>query len=479
MPHRIAATNKHEKHKEPNASFTDPVEGLKRVTAESDLADSRVQSATLSRPREPHAPTGLNPSPPKHLENLLPATRMLGGELLQGDFVAGRFAALLVDARTESGPARQAPLAREAASVHPGLGSQVARRHAIKAGFVISNPPPTQTVEHPHPFHEREAVVRRWRNNSVPPDISTAMRNVSARSSSKSDVAVDPRFAGPRPPYAAKISAKQPGHEDQLLTPADHGEESYVGSGRLRGRVALITGGDSGIGRSIAIAFAREGADVAISHLPEETKDVEATALLVRGAAQRVACFPCDISQEQPCITLVEKVIEEFGKLDILVNNAAYQMTHEELDDWSSEEWDHTFRVNVYGMFYLSKAALEHLPPGGVIINTASIQSLQPKSHLLAYATSKGAVLNFTKALAELAMEKGVRVNAVAPGPVWTPLIPSTMPEEKVRNFGENTLFGRAAQPAEIAPAYVFLASNEARYMTGELVPITGGRTPL
>lgn len=165
--------------------------------------------------------------------------------------------------------------------------------------------------------------------------------------------------------------------------------------------------------------------------------------------------------------------------MDILVNNAAYQMTHEELDDWSSEEWDHTFRVNVYGMFYLSKAALEHLPPGGVIINTASIQSLQPKSHLLAYATSKGAVLNFTKALAELAMEKGVRVNAVAPGPVWTPLIPSTMPEEKVRNFGENTLFGRAAQPAEIAPAYVFLASNEARYMTGELVPITGGRTPL
>jgi NAD(P)-dependent dehydrogenase (short-subunit alcohol dehydrogenase family) len=247
----------------------------------------------------------------------------------------------------------------------------------------------------------------------------------------------------------------------------------------LKGRVALITGGDSGIGRAVAIAYAREGADVAINYLPEEAKDADDTASLVKQAGQRILCLPGDISQEETCVGIIEEVVKEFGKLHILVNNAAFQMTHQTMDEWSSEEWDHTFRVNLYSMFYLCKAAMKHLKPGGVIINTASIQSLQPKSHLLAYATSKGAVLNFTKALAELAMQQGVRVNAVGPGPVWTPLIPSTMPEEKVKSFGRDTVFGRAAQPAEIAPAYVFLASNEATYMTGELIAITGGKTPL
>ena len=290
---------------------------------------------------------------------------------------------------------------------------------------------------------------------------------------------LDPRTAGPKPPYEFELSRSQPGTEDQLITRADHGEDSYKGSGRLVGRVALITGGDSGIGRAVAIAYAREGAHIAINFLPEETKDAAETVRLVGQAGQKILCVPGDISNEETCVDIIEAIVKEFGRLDILVNNAAFQMTHKELDEWSSEEWDHTFRVNIYSIFYLCKAAMKHLKPGGVIINTASIQSLQPKSHLLAYASSKGAVLNFTKALAQLAMAQGVRVNAVGPGPVWTPLIPSTMPEEKVKTFGQDTVFGRAAQPAEIAPAYVFLASDEARYMTGELLAITGGKTPV
>lgn len=290
---------------------------------------------------------------------------------------------------------------------------------------------------------------------------------------------IDPREAGPKPPYDSVESRSQPGAQKQLETPADHGEESYKGSGRLKGRAALITGGDSGIGRAIAIAYAREGADVAINYLPEEETDATETARWVEQAGQRVLRTPGDISQEQNCIKIVEDVVKKFGKLDILVNNAAFQMTHQDVDEWSSEEWDHTFRVNIYSIFYLCKAAMKHLKPGGVILNTASIQSLQPKSHLLAYASTKGALLNFTKGLAQLAMEQGVRVNAVAPGPVWTPLIPSSMPAEKARTFGQDTVFGRAAQPAEIAPAYVFLASDDASYMTGELLSVTGGKTPL
>ncbi len=290
---------------------------------------------------------------------------------------------------------------------------------------------------------------------------------------------IDPRRAGPAPPYESLVSRQQPGTQDQMITKPDHGEESYQGWGRLNNRVALITGGDSGIGRAVAIAYSREGADVAISYLPEESEDAAKTAEWVEQAGRRALRLPGDISQEAGCIEIIESVVREFGQIDILVNNAAYQMTHEEMEEWSSEEWEHTFRVNIHAMFYLCKAAMKHLKPGGVIINTASIQSLRPKSQLLAYATSKGAVLNFTKALAELAMKQGIRVNAVGPGPVWTPLIPSTMEEEKVRNFGGTTLFGRAAQPAEIAPAYVFLASNDATYMTGELLAITGGQTPL
>ena len=289
----------------------------------------------------------------------------------------------------------------------------------------------------------------------------------------------DPREAGPKPPYEFDSTQQQPGTDDQLVTPADYGETSYVGFDRLKNRVALITGGDSGIGRAVALAYAREGADVAIGYLPEEQKDADDTKALVESAGRKLLQLPGDISDESVCEDLIEQVMEKFGRLDILVNNAAYQRTHEDVDEWSSDEWDHTFRVNIYAMFYLCRAALKRMKPGGVIINTASIQSLQPKSHLLAYAATKGAILNFTKGLAEVAMKDGVRVNAVAPGPVWTPLIPSTMPAEKAKNFGQDTAFGRAAQPVEIAPAYVFLATNDARFMTGELVAVTGGKTPL
>lgn len=293
------------------------------------------------------------------------------------------------------------------------------------------------------------------------------------------DGPVDPREAGPKPPYDAIVEIRQPGDDSQLRTKADYGEESYEGFGRLKGRVALITGGDSGIGRAVALAYAREGADVAISFLPEEEKDAKETTRLVEQAGRRSLELPGDISQEPHCAQIVDRVFKEFGKLDVLINNAAFQLTHGDVEEWSIEEWDHTFKTNIYAIFYLCRAALPRMKPGGVIINTASIQSLQPKSHLLAYAATKGAILNFTKGLAELAMKQGVRVNAVAPGPVWTPLIPSSMDEEKVKNFGADTAFGRAAQPAEIAPAYVFLATNDARYMTGELVAVTGGKTPL
>lgn len=293
------------------------------------------------------------------------------------------------------------------------------------------------------------------------------------------DPALDPREAGPKPPYDFEATKQQPGKDRQLHTPADHGEESYQGFDRLKGRAALITGGDSGIGRAIAIAYAREGADVAIGFLPEEKDDAQETRRWVEQAGRKFLELPGDISQEKQCLSMIDSVFAEFGRLDILVNNAAFQRTHEDVDEWSSEEWDHTFRTNIYAMFYLCKAAIPRMKPGAVILNTASIQSLDPSPHLLAYAASKGAILNFTKGLAQLVIEKGIRVNAVAPGPVWTPLIPSTMPPEKAKNFGKDSAFGRAAQPAELAPAYVFLATNEASFMTGELVSATGGKAPL
>jgi NAD(P)-dependent dehydrogenase (short-subunit alcohol dehydrogenase family) len=287
----------------------------------------------------------------------------------------------------------------------------------------------------------------------------------------------DPRGQGAKPEYPQQPIAV-PGSESELTPRADHGEESYRGLGRLTGRVALITGGDSGIGRAVALAYAREGANVAISYLPEEEKDAEETAGWVERAERKALRLPGDIRDQRHCESLIDRTFDEFGRLDILVNNAAFQSTHESIAEFSTEELDRTFKTNVYAMFWLCRAALPRMESGSTIINTASIQAFDPSPNLLAYAPTKAAIVNFTKALSQIAMRQGVRVNAVAPGPVWTPLIPSTMPEEKVKNFGADTVFERAAQPVEIAPVFVFLASNESRFVSGEVYGVTGGQMP-
>jgi NAD(P)-dependent dehydrogenase (short-subunit alcohol dehydrogenase family) len=288
---------------------------------------------------------------------------------------------------------------------------------------------------------------------------------------------VDPKKQGPKPEYPQE-PIDPPGSIDEMNPKADHGEKTYTGLGRLTDRVALITGGDSGIGRAVAIAYAREGADVLISYLPEEESDAADTAQWVEKAGRKVITMPGDIQDEQHCAGLVDRAFDEFGRLDILVNNAAFQMTHDTIEEFSTEEFDRTFRTNVYAMFWLCRAALPRMKPGSAIINTASIQGYEPSPQLLAYAPTKAAIISFTKALSQMAMKTGVRVNAVAPGPVWTPLIPSTMPAERFKKFGQDTDFGRAAQPVEIAPVFVFLASNEARYVNGEVYGVTGGKTP-
>ena len=283
-----------------------------------------------------------------------------------------------------------------------------------------------------------------------------------------------PTQAQPQPPYP-KQTQPYPGRESEMQPRPDYGEQSYRGSGRLTGKRALITGGDSGIGRAVALAFAREGADVLIAYLNEED-DAQETARVVREAGRACITVSGDISDESHCRRLVERAVGELGGLDILVNNAAYQMTRDGIEGISSDEWDHTLKTNLYAMFWLCRAALPKMGEGGAIINTTSIQAYQPSPSLLAYATTKGGILTFTKALAQEAIKRGIRVNGVAPGPIWTPLIPSTMPAEHVEQFGQNTPTGRAGQPAELAPVYVFLASPESSYITGEVIGATGGR---
>jgi hypothetical protein len=260
--------------------------------------------------------------------------------------------------------------------------------------------------------------------------------------------------------------------------PVDHGEESYKGNQRLTGKVAILSGSDSGIGRAVAIAFAREGADLVLSFLPEEEKDAKETVRWVEQAGRRAITTPGDIRDAGYCKKLVEVADQEFGGMDIVVNNAAFQRTYEKITDVPAEEFATTFQTNVFGTFYLSQAALPKIRKGGSIINTCSIQSYEPSAELVAYAPTKAALVSLTKVLAKAAGKQGIRVNGVAPGPVWTPLIPSTMPQEKVKSFGKNTVFERPAQPAELAPLYVFLASQDATYVTGEIYGATGGRTP-
>ncbi|HKQ29313.1 MAG TPA: SDR family oxidoreductase [Burkholderiales bacterium] len=265
-----------------------------------------------------------------------------------------------------------------------------------------------------------------------------------------------------------------PGLEKEMRPRPDYGEKSYVGHDRLKGRKALITGGDSGIGRAVALAFAREGADVAISYVAgKEEEDARETARVIEASGRRCAQVPGDIQDPAQCRDIVLRVVREFGGLDILVNNAAFQMTHGSILEMPPEEIDRVFRTNVYAMFYLCQAAIPQMPPGSSIINTTSIQAYQPAPRLLHYAASKAAIVNFTKGLSQELAERGIRVNAVAPGPVWTPLIPSTM---DVEHFGESSPLKRAAQPVEMAPIYVLLASTESSYVTGMIYGATGGQ---
>ena len=293
-----------------------------------------------------------------------------------------------------------------------------------------------------------------------------------------SNAEIDPRKAGPRPPFKEQAQIKMPGKTSEMVPKPDHGEIGYEGHELLKGCAAVITGADSGIGRAVAVAFAREGADVVISFLEEE-EDANETAELVKAAGRRALLIPGDIREEKHCDSIIHKCVDAFGRLDVLVNNAAFQSTHSDTGEISTEDFDRAFRTNVYATFFLSRAALKHMKPGASIINTSSIQGFDPSGNLLHYAATKGAIANMTRTLAELAIEHGVRVNGVAPGPVWTPLIPSTMPAEKVKKFGENTMLKRPAQPAEIAPLYVFLASSLASYVTGEIYGATGGSMPL
>ena len=263
---------------------------------------------------------------------------------------------------------------------------------------------------------------------------------------------------------------------DQMDAQPDHGEESYRGSGRLTGKKALITGGDSGIGRAVAIAFAREGADVAFVYLPNEDEDARETAKWVEQAGRKAVQIPADIRDEQTCQQIVEQAVQELGGLDVLVNNAAYQMAQPGgLEDITTEQFDRVLKTNLYGMFWITKAAVKHMGEGGSIINTSSIQAYQPSPELLDYAMTKGAIVNFSKGLGQALAERGIRVNTVAPGPIWTPLIPATMPSEKVAKFGSDVPLGRAGQPVELAPAFVFFASQESSYVTSQVLGVTGG----
>ncbi|HEY0536476.1 MAG TPA: SDR family oxidoreductase [Actinoplanes sp.] len=268
---------------------------------------------------------------------------------------------------------------------------------------------------------------------------------------------------------------KPPGTTEAMRVRPDHGEDSYHGTGRLARKRALITGGDSGIGRAVAIAFAREGADVAIAYLNEHD-DARDTAELVEKAGRQALLIPGDLTDRDHCRNVIEQTVQQLGGLEILVNNAAFQMTHETLEEIPDEEWRHTFDLNITAMFRLVKDALPYLRPGASIINTSSVNYDQPKPTLLPYATTKGAIANFTAGLAQLLGDRGIRANAVAPGPIWTPLIPSTMPPEQVAEFGKNTPLGRPGQPKEVAPVYVMLASDEASYVSGAVIPVTGGK---
>ena len=278
----------------------------------------------------------------------------------------------------------------------------------------------------------------------------------------------------PKPPYPSQ-KQPMPGSTSEMNPRPDHGETSYKGSGRLQGMKAVITGGDSGIGRAVAIAYAREGADILIAYLSEKD-DADEVKALIEKEGRKAVLVAGDLQDPDHCRSVIKRAVAELGGIDILVNNAAHQATFKDIGDISDEEWEMTFKVNIHAMFYLTKAAVPHMKPGSAIVNTASVNSDMPNPILLAYATTKGAIQNFTGGLAQLLAEKGIRVNAVAPGPIWTPLIPSTMPEDAVKNFGKQVPMKRAGQPAELSSAYVMLADPLSSYTSGTTVAVTGGK---
>lgn len=281
----------------------------------------------------------------------------------------------------------------------------------------------------------------------------------------------------PKPPFPPQ-DQDPPGMTDKMQPRPDHGEDSYRGAGLLRGKRAVITGGDSGIGRAVAIAYAREGADIVISYLNED-RDAQDTARLVELAGQKAICIPGDIQSPDHCRAIIDRCVQDLGGIDILVNNAAHQAHFDDIADISDAEWDKTFRTNIHAIFWLTKAAVAHMQPGSVIINTASINADKPNPGLLAYATTKGAIQNFTAGLAQMLAPRGIRANIVAPGPIWTPLIPATLPSDSVENFGKQSPMERPGQPAELATAFVMLADPRSSYTTGATVAVTGGQPML
>ena len=289
---------------------------------------------------------------------------------------------------------------------------------------------------------------------------------------------IDPREAGPRPPFPGEQQQERPGLTSKMTPPPDHGETSYVGKGLLTDQVALITGGDSGIGRAVAIAYAREGADVAISYLEAEQSDAEETARWVEQAGRRALLLPGDLRDETHCRALVARTVAELGRIDILINNAAAQTINDGLEDVTSTDLEGAFRANVFAMVYLAQAAVPHMRPGSAIVNSTSQQAKVADRTMLIYAATKGAIASLTIGLSNLLAPKGIRVNCVAPGPIWTPIQPIAKSPEQIAQLGADTPLGRAGQPAELAPAYVLLASREGSYMSGALVPVTGG-TPM
>jgi len=278
----------------------------------------------------------------------------------------------------------------------------------------------------------------------------------------------------PRPPMPEQQQQKVPGETAPMSPKPDHGEQSYKGHGRLSGKAAIITGADSGIGRAVSIAFAREGADVLIAYF-DEHDDARETARWVEQAGRKAVLVAGDLADRAQARAIVDRAVEAFGRIDLLVNNAAHQMNYESVEEITDDEWDRTFDVNIGAMFRLVKAALPHMKPGSAIINTTSVNADKPRPTLLPYATTKGAIQNFTGGLAQLLAERGIRSNCVAPGPIWTPLIPATLPPDNVKEFGKQTPMKRPGQPAELAPVYVMLASNEASYVSGATVAVTGG----